>query len=868
MGLLPNYSCKDRLGLIVQRRWIPALITLMIISILGIISTYNIKPVYEAKTKLKFKNINYNSFLKDLAPEETKVFTETEQANFVRTEVELIRSVPSIKKTISDLQLTNNQGEFITVQEFQEQLQVKQIETTDIVEISYKDSDSKIVAQVVNTLITNYIDNNIFIDRKELALSKDFLNNQLSQVEATLKQVEESIVEIKEDNQIFAPQEAAINLNQTLEELSRKIIANRSESTKLKSQSRFITSKLGMNSDKALITVAVNQSLAVQNLTQQLQELELQLIKEKSDLTEYNPRISQIQREIRRKQELLQKQISEIAGDQEVILFKNSDLDIIQELTLELIKLEANNIALTEELEYLVQIEQEKSQKASLLPQLELQLRQLERKLNTSQDAYNSLLKNLNKVEFAEMQNISNVRVISSEIIPSISVNFYSIYYLASLLLGLMAAIGVIYLLEITDYSVKTPEEAKKFFGCTWLGIIPAISAKARCCASANFHKKTIPQLIVKEDPGSKIYESYRILYSNLQSIRSQNQIKTIVITSSIAQEGKSSIAANLAYTIAQRGENVLLIDANLHSPTQYKIWDIHNNIGLTNLLTEQIPPQLVIQKVITNLDVISSGKIDSSSATILDYPSMQSFIDNCSTIYDCIIIDSPALDMTADAITLGKIADGMLLIVQAGLVNRSQANFAKELLDRSGQNILGLVFNKFNSQVEAHIYHSHSTDDIKNNQDKFANSEKPEASLWEIISHYPTKLENNKFIFDLDSEKLKEISLEELEKNLTYLEQDLEKLTQMVKEQEDEFFLQGQTVRKLQKQVNLANISERSLLEQKLLQEQEVKNLLGKTLLGQRRNLNQKQEILNQYKELLSTKKNSKFQFNGSNNY
>ncbi len=271
MGLLPNYFFKDKLGLIVQRRWIPALITLMIISILGIISTYNIKPVYEAKTKLKFKNINYNSFLKDLVSEETKVFSETEQANFVRTEVELIRSVPLIKKTISDLQLTNKQGELITVQQFQKQLQVKQIETTDIVEISYKDSDSKIVAQVVNTLITNYIDNNIFAKRKELALSKDFLNNQLSKTEATLKQVEESIVKIKEDHQIFAPQEAATHLAQTLEEVSRKIITNRSEIAKLKSQSRLITSKLRMNSDNVLIAVTFNQSLAVQNLTQQLQ---------------------------------------------------------------------------------------------------------------------------------------------------------------------------------------------------------------------------------------------------------------------------------------------------------------------------------------------------------------------------------------------------------------------------------------------------------------------------------------------------------------------------------------------------------------------------------------------------------------------
>ena len=854
MGILPNYSFKTKLGLIIKRHWIPAFITLIIFSVLGIIAANNIKPIYEAQTKLKFKKNNYNYFFNNLFPDETTAFSGSDQASSITSELEIIRSLPLIKKTISDLQLTNNRGELISAEQFRKKLQVKQIATTGIVEISYKDSDSKIVEQVVNTLITNYIDNNISTINKELALSKDFLNDQLSKTKATLKQIEESIVKIKEKHQIFAPQETAINLALTLEEVSKKIITNRSEIAKLKSQSKFITSKLGMNSDEALIAVAVNQSLAVQNLTQQLQELELQLIQEKSNLTEENSRISEIKREIKLKQELRQKQIASIAGAQEVILVKNSDLDLTQELALELIKLEANNIGLNEQLEYLLKIEQEKIQKDSLLPQLELRLRQLERKLNTSQNTYNLLLNKLNKLELAEQQNISNVRVISSEIIPNRFVNFYFIYYLASLLLGLMVAIGVIYILEITDNSLRTIEETKKLFGCNWLGIIPVISAKQKRCTITNVNKKIIPQLILQGDPVSKIHESYRILYSNLQCIRSQNQSKTIVITSAIAQEGKSSIAANLAYTMAQRGEKVLLIDANLHSPKQYKIWDIYLNMGLTNLLAEQISPQSIIQKVMTNLDVISSGLIGAFSATILDFPNMQSFIDDYSTIYDFIIIDSPALDITADAITLGKIADGILLVVQADRVNRSQANFVKQLLETSKQNILGLVFNKFNLNSETNISHLQSIDDVKNNQEKFANLEKKEASLWETISHYPRKLENNNF--DLDVKKINDISLPALEKNLTNLEQDLETVTQMVKEQEDEFFVQGQTVRKLQKQVNLANINERSILEQKLLQEQEVKNMLGETLLGQRRNLNHRKKILNQYKKNLINKK------------
>ena len=865
MGLLPSYSIKDKSWLIVKRRWTPALIILIIISFLGIIITYNIKPVYTAKTKLKFKNINYNALLKNISSEETKLFTLKDQASFVSTEVEVLRSIPLLQKTISELQLTNNQGQLITIEQFRKQLNVQKIDPTDIVEISYQDSNTKTAMQVVNTLIANYLDRDILISRIELDANKDFLNNQLEKIEATLEQAEESIVKIKEEQQIITPQGSAINLSQTLEEVSRQIIANRSEIAKLKSQSQYIANKLGMNSDKALISVAVNQSLIVQNLTQQIQELELQLIKQRSNELEEDFIISKIQREIKAKQELLEKQITKIAGDQEIILFKNSDLDIIQELTLELIKLEANNIGLTQKLEYLVQIEQDKSQKASLIPQFESQVRQLERKLNTSQNAYNLIREKLNNLELSATRNARNLRVISSEVISNRPTHFYYLSYLASLFLGLMVAVGVIYFLEISDRSLKTIEEAKNFLGYSWLGIIPRISAKSRRFVIKNRKKKKIPQLFVQAEPFSNIHESYRVLYSNLKFICSQSHIKTIVVTSSLAEEGKSSIAANLAYTMAQRGDTVLLIDANLHSPIQDKIWDIRYDLGISDLLTEQLSPQSVIQRVIPNLDAIFSGEID-SSASILDSPKMQSLIDNYSIIYDFIIIDSPALDITADAISLGSIADGILFIVQSSQINRFQANFAKELLEKSGQNILGFVLNKFNSTVKA--YSSQLTNDlIINNQEKFSNLKQPKASLWEMIAHDPRALKNNRFIFNLDSEELNAVSLEELEKNFNYLEQELEKLTQMVREQEDEFFLQGQTVRKLQKQVNLANTRERSRLEQKLLQAQEVKHLLGETLLGQRRNLNQKKEILVQYKNLLSSKKNTEAQFNGHDN-
>ena len=854
MGLLPDYSIKDKLWLIIMRRWIPAFIILIIVFTSAIVTTYNLQLKYQAKIKLRFKNINFNSLLKDLKSEPTTLLSETEQINFVSTELEVLRSLPLLQETIAELQLQDKQGELISVEQFKTNLQIQQIGTTDLVEISYQDSDKKIAAQVVDSIVTNYIDNNTATNRSELTVGQDFFRSQLSEAEATLKELEQSIIKIKEDAQILDPQEAATGLTKTLAEVNRQIIINRSEIAKLKSKTRFLADKLGMSSDQALLTVKVNQSLVVQNLSQQLQELELQLIKEGNYSTAENSRVPEIQKKIRVKRELLRKAIAEIAGNQEVNLVKPANLDIMRDLTLELVTLETNNIGLTEQLEYLVAMEQEKSQQVNLLPKFESRLRQLERKLNISQNSYNLLTNNINKIEFAKNQNLSNVRVISSEIISLKDASFYVTYALLSLFLGLIAAIALIVLLEITDRSVKTIEEAQKFFGYPWLGIIPAI-------AKLN---KTIPQLIVREEPMANIHEYYQILYSNLKFICSQNQLQTIVITSSIAQEGKSSIAANLAYIMAQREENILLVDCNLNSPVQYQIWDIYHNIGISNLVVEQLAPQSVIQRAMTNLDVISAGEINVRT-NVLESPKIQSFLDNCSKTYDFIIIDSPALDASADAINLGTIADGILLTVESGKVSHSRAKFTHELLEKSGQNILGIVLNKFDSRLTKQTIQARSQDNLPDHQQQFFAAKNSESNLWEVISSYPRKLEDNKLIFNLDSEELNRISLDELEKNLTALEQDLEKLNQMVKEQEDEFFLQGQTVRKLQRKANLADIQERAVLEEQLSQEQEVKDLLGETLLGQRRTLNQRKELLSQLKEFIFTKKTSEVQVNGT---
>ena len=844
--------------LIFKKRFPLALGIFLFVFILGAVIANSKESSYKAIAKLKLREINPSSSLTDLSKEIGVLSGLTQDSSPITTEAEVIRSRPIIEKTIADLELKDPEGQDLTVENFLLSLIVREVNSTDILRISYQDSDPKRAAKIVNTLVDNYIENNTQVNRQEAVLARKFLQQQLPTTEATLEQLEESILKIQEDNQITSLEEESASIAISLQQIRQNIADSRSQLANSTSQSEFISNQLGMTSQQALVATAVNQSSNVQQSLQQLQQLESELAEKQSRLTDVNPEIIELKEQILLQKELLKKQVGNVAGSQGNNLVNSPQLGTIQqELALELVRLEANNIGLIKQLEYLTQIEQAQQQRARILPQLRFQLRQLERKLEVSQDTYKLLLNKLKTIEITENQNIGNVRVLSNATVPQKPVDSRSASYMAAAFLGLISAVGVVYLLEMMDRSLKTVEEAKELFGYTSLGIIPEIDRAKLPQVPIHNEDATVPIAIVNHYPNSAISEFYRILHSNLKFLCSDKKINTVVITSSTSGEGKSSIAANLASAMAQVGKKVLLIDANLHSPIQHRIWDSYSEPGLSNFIAEQLTLVSVTQQVMSNLDLIPSGAIPPSPVTLLDSRRMKSLVVHCATIYDFIIIDSPALNKAADALTLGMMADGVLLTLKPGKVNHSEAKFAKEILEQSGQNILGLVFNGVDSQVESHNYYYHSLEDVQQNGQTSTNLDSEQNSLWETFSGHQKDSKINLDDYNLNLDDIDQTPIEEIEQIVLNLRNDLDQLTKIVQEQEEELLLQEHTVRELLAQLEATNSTrERFVLERKLLQEQECENMLHETLIGQRSNLEKRKELLLQYQKLLFAKR------------
>lgn len=449
---------------------------------------------------------------------------------------------------------------------------------------------------------------------------------------------------------------------------------------------------------------------------------------------------------------------------------------------------------------------------------------------------------------------MGNVRVISYATTPNTPVSSSSLGYLSTISLGLISAAGVVYLLEARDSYLRTIKEAKQLFGYNWLGIIPSFN-KTELSAIAESDNCSTPPLIVRDDPGSSVSESYRMLQSNLRSLNSDRQIQTIVVTSSVSGEGKSTVAANLAGAMAQVGHKVLLVDADLHSPVQKNIWDTEGDYGLSDLLADNLDYRLATETAMNNLSIISSGTISQSPGNLLDSYRMKDLMHYWSRVYDFVIIDSPSLDKAADAPILGRMADGVLLVVKPEEINRSQAEFAKETLEHSGQNVLGIVFNNINPKVDAGGHYYHSLEKEHDVLPQAQLSSGSEEEFWATIIGVSQKSPKLQLSSTINPQQLLDIPVDRLEDTINHLEQDLAELTALVQEQEDELLMKSQIVRKLRRKVKLASIPERFSLEEELAQEQEIKQMLEKTLRGQRCNLARKRQIICQYQEIIQVK-------------
>lgn len=211
--------------------------------------------------------------------------------------------------------------------------------------------------------------------------------------------------------------------------------------------------------------------------------------------------------------------------------------------------------------------------------------------------------------------------------------------------------------------------------------------------------------LITYIEPRSPISEQYKTIRTNIQ-FSSDLGIRSIVVTSSGPEEGKSTTAANLAVTFAQQGKKTLLIDGDMRKPTVHYTFHGENQRGLTSVLTKRFELSQCIQETeIESLSILTTGPIPPNPAELLSSELMKDILAEAMEKYDMILIDSPPILAVTDGQILANICDGTIFVVQSGQTPIDAAKKAKELLLAANAKLLGVVLNQKKVQ-ESHYYY------------------------------------------------------------------------------------------------------------------------------------------------------------------
>lgn len=263
---------------------------------------------------------------------------------------------------------------------------------------------------------------------------------------------------------------------------------------------------------------------------------------------------------------------------------------------------------------------------------------------------------------------------------------------------GLALAIGVVFLLEYLDDTIKDADDVQRVLGVSSLGAIMRIASV----------REPGDQLITLRHPRSPIAEAYRVLRTNLRFSGIENPSGALLVTSAGPGEGKTTTAANLAITMAQAGRRVVLVDCDLRRPSLHKLFGLSNEEGLSSLFLDDAPSleNIMYSTKLESLKVIPSGPVPPNPAEMLDSNLMKRVFSDLRAQSDMLILDSPPTLAVADASILGARCSGAVLVVDAGRTRTDACRRAVDTLSNTGTKILGVVLNKISSRRASSYYY------------------------------------------------------------------------------------------------------------------------------------------------------------------
>ncbi|MEL6325566.1 MAG: polysaccharide biosynthesis tyrosine autokinase, partial [Cyanobacteria bacterium J06626_23] len=683
----------QRYWLVLKRRWLPATAVFTASVAAALFAALSQRPMYEATGKVLVQT-DRAATLTGIAQELGEVESLMMTRDPLDTQEAIISSVPILEDTIRVLNIRDDRGELVTPERLAQGLQVTVLDGTDVLQIDYQSAQPELSAAVVNQIMQSYIATNIQSNRAEVRAARRFLERELPQAEADVERLSQALQQFNEQNRIVSLEKEADATVQAIAQLDSQIANTQAELARAESNAAGLRQQLGMPLDDALTLSALAQSSSVQQAYSNWQVAQTDLANARTRYTAQHPTIRELARQETAMAEVLQQRMYEVAGTG--IPISSGTLQISptqQRLADELVAAEIQRSSIYNQLGTLASTRDAYVEWADVFPSLERTQIELQQRLDYARTTYEALLKRLQEIRLAENQNVGSARVVEAANVPSeASASSQLMFLMLGSVVGVFMGIATAFLLDLIDRSIKTVKDAERALGYVMLGVIPKFELPHTDWQNdlmlADAEGLPSERIVTLQSTFPMVAGAYQMLQANLRFISSDKRLKSIVITSSVAGEGKSEVCANLAASIAQTNRRVLLVDGDMRSPQQHHLWNVLNTTGLSHVLVGEGQLRDAVQPINENLSLLTAGVVPPNPLALIDSERMASLLATFNEQYDYVIIDTPALAGTADAAVLGSLADGILVVMRPRWVTYDGALSANTLAPERVSNV------------------------------------------------------------------------------------------------------------------------------------------------------------------------------------
>jgi polysaccharide biosynthesis transport protein len=667
-----------------------------------------VAPNYQAKTQQG-----------DTTQTQQNQFTDPTIQVDTATQLNLMRNTEHIEKAVKELK---REYPDITIGEIKKSLAISQIKekednlTTNIFQIEFSAVDPVKTQRVLEVLQQVYLDYNKEQQKDRLKRGLKVINEQLEKIRKELADSEARLLRFRKTQNLTDPESEAKTLEQSLTTIQQDGRNVRAQYQEAVARYDSLQEQLKRTPQNALVSARLSQSTRYQALLNEIQKTDLALAKQRLVYTDEAPNVKKLIEERQQQQQLLQQEVGSTLGgnasaanlNPQNLRSQGNDSQIDLNLASKLVESQTDILGLQARYQSLGEKEQQLRTDLKRFPALLAEYNRLQPLVKLNRDRYEQLL----KAEQQLRQELDKGQFDWKVVEKPTEGAFMGPFLQQNLLLG--GVVGLILggiaaaVREASDDSVHTTAELEKQVAIPLLGTTPKLPpAKNReSVIKLPFGKPEVlsPWTIqVLQSPPR--WESLDLIFKNIELLNTVAALKSLMVTSALADDGKSALSLGLAMSAARLHKRVLLIDANLRQPTLHKQLNLPNEQGLSSLLSSDIdlPNQISINSSGSSyIDILTAGPIPADPAHLLSSPRFRQLMASFEANYDLILVDAPPVLGLVDALLAGSACRSTVMVASIGRVTRTQLSQATGMLSKL--NLIGVVANGVSNSTATYI--------------------------------------------------------------------------------------------------------------------------------------------------------------------